>query len=355
MARSFPQNPNFDQLKNQAKDLLRSHRSHDSSVCPTLRHLNRFADASDAEILAAVLTLHEAQFALALDYGFSSWDALKKRPLTKTVVSSGRQRFSEDARKAVYYAQEMAREEGAAVVDIGQLLRGVAKDKESPGAQILQAVALINPIDPEEIASLEDDGAGHQISQRFRLAIDHAYEEAHLEGCGFVGSQHVLLGILRGLTEAAGHARAAEQRLQFARELVRRQPKNLAQRKGFEAYCKELADVGGDPDVLQLLQIPKEKSDNPPREYIIEIDDGRPELLTEQIDSGALRTSGPAETAGRLADIYRAKAEKYIELLASHKLPERANRTKIMVESDDPAHPEILLHVKFTEVEDTSV
>jgi hypothetical protein len=47
------------------------------SVCATLRQLHRFANSSDTQILAASLKLHEVQFALALDYGFSSWNTLK--------------------------------------------------------------------------------------------------------------------------------------------------------------------------------------------------------------------------------------------------------------------------------------
>ena len=41
-----------------------------------LRNLGRFDHASDEQVLTADLALHEAQYALALEYGFSSWDAL---------------------------------------------------------------------------------------------------------------------------------------------------------------------------------------------------------------------------------------------------------------------------------------
>ena len=77
MNRSLPPNPNLTQLNHQAKDLLKAHKRGDVRVCKTLRLLRPFVDASDAEILAANLSLHEAQFALAFDYGFASWNALK--------------------------------------------------------------------------------------------------------------------------------------------------------------------------------------------------------------------------------------------------------------------------------------
>ena len=78
MTRPLPPRPNLTQLKHQAKDLLGAHARGEAGVCATLRGLRRFAKTSDENILAADLALHEAQYALAIQYGFSSWDALKK-------------------------------------------------------------------------------------------------------------------------------------------------------------------------------------------------------------------------------------------------------------------------------------
>lgn len=77
MTRLLPPRPNLGQLRNQAKDVLKAHRSGDAAVCGTLRLLRQFSSAPDRDILAADLTLNEAQFALAMDYGFPSWNALK--------------------------------------------------------------------------------------------------------------------------------------------------------------------------------------------------------------------------------------------------------------------------------------
>ncbi len=82
MARVLPPEPSLDHLKNEAKSLLKGHKATDSSVCTTLRLLRRFADA--AEVLGSDLSLHEAQFALALDYGFRSWDDLRTHVLGLT-------------------------------------------------------------------------------------------------------------------------------------------------------------------------------------------------------------------------------------------------------------------------------
>ena len=78
MSRTLPPRPNFTQLKHQAKDLFDAHRRKDLATCSILRHLRRFTNADDAAMLAETLALHEAQYALAMDYGFASWNALKR-------------------------------------------------------------------------------------------------------------------------------------------------------------------------------------------------------------------------------------------------------------------------------------
>ena len=78
MTRTLPPRPDFTQLRHQAKDLLRAHQRKDASACPVLRRLRRFAAADDAGILDQPLALHEAQYALAMDYGCASWNALKR-------------------------------------------------------------------------------------------------------------------------------------------------------------------------------------------------------------------------------------------------------------------------------------
>ncbi|MDY7010657.1 MAG: hypothetical protein SVV80_07885 [Planctomycetota bacterium] len=77
MTRSLPPRPTLEHLKKEAKALLKAHKAGNAKACDTLRLLRRFAKASDEEILSADLALSETQFALAMDYGFKSWDAMK--------------------------------------------------------------------------------------------------------------------------------------------------------------------------------------------------------------------------------------------------------------------------------------
>ena len=74
---SLPARPNLEQLKKQAKDLLKAAKAGDASVCPVLRLHVRFADSPDDAILGADLSLQEVQHIVALRYGFKDWSALR--------------------------------------------------------------------------------------------------------------------------------------------------------------------------------------------------------------------------------------------------------------------------------------
>ena len=81
MVRFLPPQADLDHLKNEAKALHKAHGRREPEVCPVLRHLRRFRDASDDEILSADVPLTEAQFALAMEYGFAGWKELREAVL----------------------------------------------------------------------------------------------------------------------------------------------------------------------------------------------------------------------------------------------------------------------------------
>ena len=78
MPAALPPRPNLRFLQLQAKSLLKAQRFGQPDVCPILRALTRLRDAGDADILAAHISLQEAQFALARHYGFKSWADLRQ-------------------------------------------------------------------------------------------------------------------------------------------------------------------------------------------------------------------------------------------------------------------------------------
>ena len=71
--------PNLENLKKQAKLVLRWHRTGYHPVAAQIRAmLPRFRDLSDSEVLAREFKLSDAQELVARQEGFDSWQALKQ-------------------------------------------------------------------------------------------------------------------------------------------------------------------------------------------------------------------------------------------------------------------------------------
>ena len=68
--RRLPRNPNLEQLRKQAKDLLEQYRSGDPAA---VAEVKRFERRPDPETFA----LNDAQRVLARAYGYESWPKLK--------------------------------------------------------------------------------------------------------------------------------------------------------------------------------------------------------------------------------------------------------------------------------------
>jgi ankyrin repeat protein len=79
MTPQLPERPNLEQLKRQAKDLLRAARARDTAALARLRTLPAFAQQRDDAALAALVALHDAQSVIAREHDFPSWTALVAR------------------------------------------------------------------------------------------------------------------------------------------------------------------------------------------------------------------------------------------------------------------------------------
>jgi ankyrin repeat protein len=78
-ARQLPECPDLEQLKRQAKELLRSARANDLTAHERFRILPEFSRRSDADLGRAAFALHDAQSVIAREYGFDSWNILRER------------------------------------------------------------------------------------------------------------------------------------------------------------------------------------------------------------------------------------------------------------------------------------
>ena len=79
MATQLPERPNLEQLKRQAKDLLRSAKERHRDALARFRTLPAFTHHRDDEKLAAAVALHDAQSVVAREHGFPSWTQLVER------------------------------------------------------------------------------------------------------------------------------------------------------------------------------------------------------------------------------------------------------------------------------------
>lgn len=100
--------PDLENLKKQAKQILRWHRDQHYTVAAQIRELlPRFLNVPDSEILAGSFTLSDAQQMVARQHGFDSWRALKvgfsdtprqitSSPSKVTIVAAEPQLFVKD-------------------------------------------------------------------------------------------------------------------------------------------------------------------------------------------------------------------------------------------------------------------
>jgi ankyrin repeat protein len=97
---ALPDNPDLDQLKRQAKELLRSARAGDATALARFRLLPAFRDLGEEQLGRASPALHDAQSAIAREYGFSSWKALSEHVALLTL------KFSDAVREFVEAATD---------------------------------------------------------------------------------------------------------------------------------------------------------------------------------------------------------------------------------------------------------
>src|SRR5438445_9763378 len=79
MRRELPPEPHLDHLKKQAKDLLEAHRrGEDDAVRRLQAALLALSSLSLDEVRRANVALHDAQSAIAREYGHKSWNDLRE-------------------------------------------------------------------------------------------------------------------------------------------------------------------------------------------------------------------------------------------------------------------------------------
>lgn len=147
----LPSNPNLEQLKRQAKDLLSD--VHNGAPDALSRVTATLGQADAAE-----LRLHDAQFCIAREYGFASWAALKD------FVEMARARRADPAKLAADFAR---------LAYSGGIADGMDQPQPEKAARFVLLLKDRGPLDPwiacaaGEVAVVEDalriDPAWHAV------------------------------------------------------------------------------------------------------------------------------------------------------------------------------------------------
>jgi len=119
------------------------------------------------------------------------------------------QRFTERARKVVFFAQEEAGRLGENYVSTEHLLLGLVRENDSVAARILDRIGVSLGRIRSEIERQVAHGDGRlgqdmQLTPRAKRVIDLAYDEARQLNNNYIGTEHLLLGLIREGEGVAG-------------------------------------------------------------------------------------------------------------------------------------------------------
>ena len=118
-----------------------------------------------------------------------------------------KERFTRRAELAIEKAWSAAAELGHSYVGTEHLLLGLMREQEGLAARILARSGLSERVLRELTASAGQGASGppaHGLSERARRCVELAVADAERLGHGFVGTEHLLLGILRQ-SDCAGY------------------------------------------------------------------------------------------------------------------------------------------------------
>ncbi len=112
--KTLPPKPSLDQLKHQAKDLLKARESGDMAAIQRIREFHpHFTRATDASIQEARFALGDAQLTIAREYGYPSWPRLKAR-IEKPIFADNTQLLQHES------IEDAAFRRGVELLDAGE-------------------------------------------------------------------------------------------------------------------------------------------------------------------------------------------------------------------------------------------
>lgn len=123
------------------------------------------------------------------------------------------QRFTERGRKLIFYAQEEAQRFGEGYVSTEHFLLGITRDSESRAARVLDRLRVAPTKIRSEVEKQLPKGDPRNspdmsLTPRAKRVIDLAYDEARRLNNNYIGTEHLLLGLIREGDGLAGRVLA---------------------------------------------------------------------------------------------------------------------------------------------------
>ncbi len=171
------------------------------------------------------------------------------------------QRFTERARKVVFYAQEEATKRGHRYVATEHLLFGLCREKDNVAGRILTTMGVSIPrivAELEKVLPEKDPvppGSDMTLVPRAKRVIDLSYDEARHLNNDYIGTEHLLLGLIR---EGDGLAGRVLFKLGVTLEAARHGTKDMQAMQGSRDAHNQ--DVSG-PAHQALAQLRKKLKD----------------------------------------------------------------------------------------------
>jgi ATP-dependent Clp protease ATP-binding subunit ClpA len=130
------------------------------------------------------------------------------RPQPRARAAPGPPRFARDVRHVLAHAQQEARALGADAMGTDHVLLGLLRDEQGLAARLLDALGVTLAEARAQVARTGgpagEPATGHiRFTPEVRQVLERARREASALQCEVVGTEHVLLGLLR---EAGGLA-----------------------------------------------------------------------------------------------------------------------------------------------------
>ena len=123
------------------------------------------------------------------------------------------QRFTERARKVVFFAQEEAQRFGEGYVSTEHLLLGLTREDDSVAVRVLTTLSVDRMVVRKEVERQLPEGdfrtnQDMSLTPRAKRVIDLAYDEARNLSNNYIGTEHLLLGMVREGDGLAGRVLA---------------------------------------------------------------------------------------------------------------------------------------------------